>query len=124
MVYLNPTVQVVILENTISILMKMGELLNKNYDYDDLNGNDNVFNSPSDETKIDRSKTQKYYIKSKPEHNTIAFINYNNFFRSNGKRYNYSINFRVNNLFNIEQFINRSNYGTYRESRTFNLTTK
>ena len=96
-----------------------GNLLNKNY----ITGNDNVY-SPSDEAKIDRSKTQKYYIKSKPEHNTIAFINYSNFFRTNGKKYNYSINFRVNNLFNIEQFINRSNYGTYRESRTFNITTK
>ena len=51
-----------------------GNLLNKNY----ITGNDNVY-SPSDEDKIDRSKTQKYYIKSKPEHNTIAFINYNNF---------------------------------------------
>jgi outer membrane receptor protein involved in Fe transport len=96
-----------------------GELLNIN----DIKGNDNVFNA-ADEAKIDRSKTQELYIKSRPEHNTIGFINYNNFFRSNGKKYKYSINFRVNNLFDISQFINRSNYGTYRESRTYHITTK
>lgn len=96
-----------------------GNLLNKNY----ITGNDNVFN-PSDEAKIDRSKTQKHYIKSDPEHNTIAFINYNSFFRSNGKKYKYSINFRINNLFNITQFINRGNYGTYRETRSYNITTR
>jgi outer membrane receptor protein involved in Fe transport len=96
-----------------------GNLLNIN----EIKGTDNVFNA-ADEEKIDRTKTQEYYLKSKAEHNTIAFINYNNFFRSNGKRYKYSINFRVNNLFDISQFINRSNYGTYRESRTYNITTK
>ena len=96
-----------------------GNLLNIN----DIKRNNNVFDD-SDEAKIDRSKTQEYHLKSKAEHNTIAFINYNNFFRSNGKKYKYSINFRVNNLFNISQFINRSNYGTYRESRTYNITTK
>ena len=79
---------------------------------------------PRDSDIIDRNKTQKYFIKSKPEHNTLAFINYNNFFRNGGKRYNYSINFRVNNLFNKKQFINRSNYGFYRESRSYNITTK
>ena len=74
--------------------------------------------------KIDRDKTQKYYLKSKPEHNTVAFLNYKNHFRSGSKKYNYSINFRVNNLFNIKQFINRSNHGFYRESRSYVITTK
>lgn len=96
-----------------------GNLLNIN----EIKGTDNIYHA-EDEAKIDRSKTQEYHLKSKAEHNTIAFINYNNFFRSNGKKYKYSINFRVNNLFDISQFINRSNYGTYRESRTYNITTK
>lgn len=115
---------------------KSGNLLNRNY-ITGQTGNANIMDfSDSNEDKIrqdnegadadiiDRSKTKKYFIKSKDEHNTIAFINYNNFFRSNGKKYKYSINFRVNNLFDISQFINRSNYGTYRESRTYNITTK
>lgn len=96
-----------------------GEPINLN----ELAGGDNVI-SADERALIDRSRTQKSYIKSKSEHNTIAFVNYSNAFRSNGKKYKYSINFRVNNLFNIPQFINRSNYGTYRESRTYNITTK
>lgn len=95
------------------------------YDYVDSNGNGKLdSDEPNDGDIIDRSKTQKYFIKSKPEHNTLAFINYNNSFRSGGKKYGYSISFRVNNLFDKKQFINRSNYGFYRESRSYNITTK
>ena len=113
-----------------------GNLLNKNFitgqtgnpnimDFNDANGDKiRQDDEAADVDIIDKSKTKKYFIKSKAEHNTIGFINYSNSFSSFGKKYKYSINFRVNNLFNIEQFINRSNYGTYRESRSFNITTK
>lgn len=111
-----------------------GQYGNSNvYDSEDLDrngiltGNEDSNNNgiiDHDSDIIDRRKTQKYFIKSKPEHNTLAFINYKNSFGSGGKKYNYSINFRINNLFNKKQFINRSNYGFYRESRSYNITTK
>ena len=95
------------------------------YDFEDDNENGiRDIGEASDGDIIDRSKTQKHYIKSKNELNTIAFINYKNFFRSGKKKYNYSINLRINNLFNKHQFINRGNYGFYRESRSYVITTK
>ena len=68
--------------------------------------------------------TEAYYLKYGAEHNTIAFISYNGKFGEDSNKHRYQINFRVNNLFDKRQFVSRGNYGFYRESRSYNISTK
>lgn len=68
--------------------------------------------------------TEAYYLKYGAEHNTIAFISYNGKFGEGSNKLRYQINFRVNNLFDKRQFVSRGNYGFYRESRSYNISTK
>lgn len=68
--------------------------------------------------------TETFYLKYGSEHNTIAFLSYKGKFGKGSKKTNYQINFRVNNLFDKRDFVSRGNYGFYRESRSYNLSTK
>ncbi len=70
------------------------------------------------------SKTSTHYLESDPEHNTIGFISYTGKFDKKDKKIPYSINFRINNLFDKRQFINRGTYGYFRESRSYNISAK
>ena len=83
------------------------------YQYD---GNGDVIDS---ETTVDY-----FYPTFEDEHNTIAFLSYQGRLIKGQKNLKYSINLRVNNLFDNRQFINRNNYGFYRESRSYNISTK
>ena len=65
-----------------------------------------------------------YYPTYKDEHNTIAFMSYRGKLGKGRKSVRYNINFRVNNLFDDRGFVNRKRNGFYRESRSYNLTTK
>lgn len=70
------------------------------------------------------SSTETYYLKYGAEHNTIAFMSYNGKFGKDSNKINYQLNFRVNNLFDKRDFVSRGNYGFYRESRSYNISTK
>ena len=70
------------------------------------------------------TRTETYYLKSDPEYNTIGFISYNGKFSRKDKNIPYTINFRINNLFDKRQFVNRGTYGYYRESRSYNISAK
>jgi hypothetical protein len=65
-----------------------------------------------------------YYPTYKDEYNTIAFMSYRGKLGKGRKSVRYNINFRVNNLFDDRGFVNRKRNGFYRESRSYNLTTK
>lgn len=74
--------------------------------------------------QADSIRSETYYLKFPDEYNTIAFLNYKGKFVKANKPLGYNINFRINNLFNKRQFINRNNYGFYRESRSYTLSAK
>ena len=74
--------------------------------------------------QADSIRTETYYLKFPDEHNTIAFLNYKGKFGDTKKPLGYNLNFRINNLFDKRQFINRNNYGFYRESRSYTLSAK
>ena len=74
--------------------------------------------------QADSIRSETYYLKFPDEYNTIAFLNYKGKFGNANKPLRYNINFRINNLFDTRQFINRNNYGFYRESRSYTLSAK
>lgn len=67
---------------------------------------------------------QDVYLKFGDEHNTVGFISYKGKLGKQKGAPKYSINFRINNLFDQRGFINRGSYGFYRESRSYHITTK
>ena len=79
-------------------------------------------NLTQDSNEIVSSET--YYLKYGSEHNTIAFLSYKGKFGEGANKTYYQLNFRVNNLFDKRDFVSRGNYGFYRESRSYNLSTK
>ena len=79
-------------------------------------------NLTQDSNEIVSSET--FYLKYGSEHNTIAFVSYKGKFGKGSKKTNYQLNFRVNNVFDKRDFVNRGNYGFYRESRSYNLSSK
>jgi outer membrane receptor protein involved in Fe transport len=85
---------------------------------EDENGNTIIVN----EDNADYS--QDVYLKFGDEHNTTAFISYKGKLGKTKTSPKYSINFRVNNLFDQRGFVNRGSYGFYRESRSYQLSTK
>ena len=83
------------------------------------------FDENNNQVSEDNSiRSETYYLKFPEEYNTIGFINYKGKFGGVKNPLHYSLNFRINNLFNKRQFINRNNYGFYRESRSYILSAK
>ena len=66
----------------------------------------------------------KYYLIFPDEHTTSGFISYKGRFSSFKNSPKYSVTLRINNIFDNRDFIGRGNYGFYKESRSFNISSK
>ena len=68
--------------------------------------------------------SNKYYLIFPDEHTTSGFISYKGRFSSFKNSPKYSVTLRINNIFDNRDFIGRGNYGFYKESRSFNISSK
>jgi outer membrane receptor protein involved in Fe transport len=69
---------------------------------------------------IDR--TERVYLEFEDEHTTTIFATWSKKLGSKRSSPKLDLAFRVNNVFNNDEFTGRENYGFYRESRSYNLS--
>lgn len=75
-----------------------------------------------DDGTVDR--TERVYLKFGDEFTTSLFATWSKKLGSKRKAPKLNVAFRVNNLFDNDEFSGRENYGFYRESRFYSLTAK
>ena len=74
----------------------------------------------NDDGTVDR--TESVYLEFEDEHTTTIFATWSKKLGSKRSSPKLDLAFRMNNVFNNDEFTGRENYGFYRESRSYNLS--